>query len=172
MAVINSICLTQTYCKKIIIEDSSEWDTIIPNVDIDSTIVEVKYGDSVYTHTYVGYEDSIEITSNNLEFGLNSNLKDGKYNITIKYTVNSDTYIIEEEAFIICNIQCIVDTLIADIVSNPCDDCNKDKKNLALNATLKLDALEASIACGDLTKSQVILDWLNDLLINYNCKNC
>lgn len=172
MAVTNSVCLTQTSCKKIIIQDSSNWDNIIPLVDIDSTTVEVDYGDIVYSHTYTGYQENIEVTATDLRFGISANLKDGKYNIIIVYVVDSTHYTIEEEAFIICNIQCIVDTLIADIATNPCDECNKDKKILALDATLKLDALEAAIACGNLVKAKIILDWLNDLLINYNCKNC
>lgn len=170
MSVVNSICLTQTNCNKIIITDTSEWDTVDPIADGETTEVTITYGSTIYTVTYNSYEDEIEISANTI--GVGTKLKDGEYNIKVVYTVNGTDYTIEEQSFIICNIQCIVDTLIANISMDTCQDCNHTKKELALEATLKLDALEAAIACGDLTKAQNILDWLNALLINYNCKNC
>jgi len=169
MAVTNSVCIIQTNCNKIIIQDSSDWDTIIPLTDIDSSSIQIKYNNTTYDSDLNGYEDEFEVTSTSL--GL-TKLKDGTYQIKITYVIDDEEYIIEEEIFIICNIQCIVDSFIASIAVDNCNDCNKDKKSLALDATLKLDALEAAIACGDLTKAQAILDWLNNLLINYNCKNC
>ena len=170
MAITNSVCLTQTNCNKIIIQDTSDWDTIVPLVDIDTSSIKITYGDTTINSSLSGYEDEFEVTAASLGFG--TKLKDGTYTIKITYTIDDNDYIIEEEFFIICNIQCIVDTFIAGIAIDNCDECNKDKKTLALDATLKLDALEAAIACGDLTKAQAILDWLNNLLINYNCKNC
>jgi len=169
MAITNSVCITQTNCNKIIVQDSSDWGTIVPLTDVDNSSIEVTHNSITYSANLDGYEDKFEITASS--FGLTT-LEDGTYIIKITYTVDDDTYIIEEETFIICNVQCIVDTLIANIAVDNCSDCNKDKKTLALDATLKLDTLEAAIACGDLTKAQAILDWLNNLLINYNCKNC
>jgi len=169
MAITNSICITQTECNKLIIQDSSDWDTIVPLTDITTSSIEVTYDETTYNIDFSDYEEEFEITASSL--GLTS-LKDGVYTIKVTYTTDEDTYIIEEESFVICNIQCIIDNLVYSISIDNCTDCNKDKKTIALDATLKLDALEASIACGDLTKSQAILDWLNNLLINYNCKNC
>lgn len=170
MAITNSICLTQTGCNKIIITDTSDWDTIVPLVDITSTVVDIVHNEITTTVTENEYLDEIEITA--LLLGFTTKLEDGEYDIKVTYTTEEDTYVIEEETFIICNIQCIIDNIVADVSITNCQDCEKEKKSTAIDATFMLDALEASIACGNLTKSQVILDWLNDLLINYNCKNC
>lgn len=170
MAVTNSVCIIQTGCNKIIVTDSSDWDTIVPLTDVDTSSIEITYDGVTISSASSDYEDEFEITATSL--GFSDNLKDGKYDIKVTYTVDDDEYTIEEEFFIICNIQCIVDTYIAGINVDNCDSCNKEKKAVGLDATLKLDGLEGAIGCGNLTKAQTILDWLNALLINYNCKNC
>lgn len=170
MAVTNSICLSQNGCNTIIFTDTSDWDGNVPSTFIDNTVINLSNGVIEYTYTSASYVDTYDIVAADTAF---STFIDDNYTLTITYTsTNNDVYTIEEEFYNTCNIKCKLAKLINDITLDGCSECKKDKLTLASEASVLYKLLCATIVCKNIDQADNILAWLEDKLINYNCKNC
>lgn len=171
MAVENSICIKQCKCSGIGFVDISTWDTVDPNLDIISTTITLTNTDSSEVWEY-----SAEEYVSTYTFTENPNFPDGEYQLVVVYVavVNGQNieYTIEEWYYNTCNIKCIIDKLILDIIDDTCGDCKNEKLETLTEAYILYKVLCRTIKCKDKEQSDSILEWLQNKLINYKCKNC
>lgn len=170
----NNICVLIENCKKIIIKDNYDWNEINPNTNVIHTLIVLKYKNIDYTiYNQIGYKNEIEIKSENLNLGINNKIEDEFYQINITYTLENNSKIkLFSEVFNKCNIDCKINNFIIDYLNNnECDSCDKNKKQDILNIILKSELLCYSITC---SKSKVweIYNYINNLLLKYNCTKC
>lgn len=170
MAVINSATTCIEKCNKLIITDTSDWDTITPGDDIVTTTISVEYDGIVTTINNVGYSETIEIEPSDI--AQSTKLLDGIYRITILYADLDTTYTTYLPILNTCNIECTIDKMVLASVEACCQDCGKEQRDKALDAQIDLTALCYAMACGNYAQVEKILSYLNDKLINYNCNNC
>ena len=160
-----TICISMCGCKKIVIADTTDWN--FPTDDIlhskftltfpDGTTVE-EYEDDSYVETYT-FESDI-------------NYVDGEFEVMVVYSTDIDNHIADEYVYNTCNIKCKKDQLLADIADDSCEECTNAKLNVAFEAFILYQSLCAAIKCNDTETADSLVEWLNNKLINYNCKNC
>jgi len=77
------------------------------------------------------------------------------------------------EVFNKCNQDCKIDNQIADFISNDeCDSCNKDIEKDILNIALKSTLLCYAITCSNKNKVWELYNYINNILLENNCKSC
>lgn len=169
MAVINKICLSQNGCNTIIYTDISDWDGNDPFTFINNTDITLTKDGTTFSYSVAEYLDTITINAVDTPF---INFIDGLYTLKVIYTsTEEDIYTIEEEFFNTCNIKCKLAKLINDIPADSCNSCKKEKLTLAAEASVLYKLLCSTAVCNTI-QAEGILAWLEDKLINYNCKNC
>lgn len=171
----SNICIKIKGCSKIIIKDNYNWENNIPSSIVTHTKVTIKYKDVLYTiYDANGYQNEFEVLPT--VFNINdTKIQDEFYQVTIIYntpSLNPNSIELYSEVFNKCNLDCKIDNFVADFISNSeCDSCNKNKETDLLNIILKSELLCYSITC---SKSKIwnIYNYINNILLNYNCNNC
>jgi hypothetical protein len=173
------ICVKTIGCKQLKITDNHDWESTSPSISVSNTLIILKYISSTSTGELITIVDENEYVSSitiEPETILSSWTKilDGYYQITIKYTLDDDSIItLYEQQFNKCNQDCKIDNLIADYVADDeCDSCNKDKEKDILNIALKAELLCYAITCSNKSKVWELYNYINNLLLENNCKSC
>ena len=166
------ICVKISGCKKLIIKDNYDWEGGDPSEFISHTKITVKYKDTLYTvydeDGYLGEKEVLPTVFSSTA----TKIEDGYYQITIYFSGEGiiKTYV---EVFNKCNQDCKIDNLIADYVAdNECDSCNKKMEQDILNIALKAELLCYAITCSNKSKVWELYNYINNLLLENNCKSC
>lgn len=172
------ICIKTSTCKQLVITDNYDWGSIIPIEDVTRTVITVKYVPYTGTSTTITAVDENEYISTitiNAEDFVDSWTKilDGYYQINIHFYIDGDDVLTYSEVFNKCNQDCTIDNLIADYVADDkCDSCNKDKEKDILNIALKAELLCYAITCSNKNKVWELYNYINNILLENNCKSC
>ena len=172
MAVTNSVCISINNCNSLVVEDTSDWDTVDPSTDIASTDIVVELDGVVTTLNFTGYAEDRTITPSDI--GQSDNFEDGIYKITVIWT-NVDTvttYSLVDHVLQDCTISCQIDHIMLDISNDTCTDCRSEKIKKAMCLITRHHALCAALICNNITQAESLLSWLQTELVNSNCKNC
>lgn len=174
----SELIVKSVQCTKLNIKDNHTWvnddgDSVEPADVVTHTKITVTYNNIDYI-IYDGgtYKSSQDVLITDIDQDV---LLDGFYTIEVKYTTVFEYGIvtITEEFFNKCNLECKVDQLVASTAQeSECDDCNKDKLSKLQDITFKLELLCYSIECSERQDVLDLYDYLNNLLIDYNCRNC
>lgn len=163
----------QCKCNELKFVDLSTYDVEEPAEEsVGEIVITIKKDTTTKTVIFDEYTNE-EIILSKDTFNTDT-YSDGEYTITAIYKdLEGETvFTNKQKLFFKCNITCKIDKLIADIAADSCSECAKDKIEVASNALLKLELLCYSLGCGDFKLAKDILNWLEEFLINYNCKNC
>ena len=77
------------------------------------------------------------------------------------------------EVFNKCNQDCKINNLIADYASDDdCDSCNKEMEQDILNIALKSELLCYAITCSNKSKVWEYYNYIDNILLENNCKSC
>ena len=166
------ICVKISGCKKLIIKDNYDWEGGDPSEFIGHTKITVKYKDTLYTvydeDGYLGEKEVLPTVFNSTA----TKIEDGYYQITMYFT-GEGTIKTYTEVFNKCNQDCKIDNLIADYVADDeCDSCNKKMEQDILNIALKSELLCYAITCSNKSKVWELYNYINNLLLENNCKSC
>jgi hypothetical protein len=166
------ICIKTIGCKQLKITDNHDWNGGDPNDFISHTKITIKYKDTLYTvydeDGYLGEKEVLPTVFSSTA----TKIEDGYYQITIYYSGEGiiKTY---TEVFNKCNQDCKIDNLIADYVADDeCDSCNKKMEQDILNIALKSELLCYAITCSNKSKVWELYNYINNLLLENNCKSC
>lgn len=174
----SDICVKTLGCKQLVISDNYDWGLIIPQDDVSRTIITlnyIPYKGIATTITVADENNYIETATVNPEdIGSSwTKINDGYYQINIKYFTDEDDVLTYTEVFNKCNLDCKIDSQIADYASNDeCDSCNKDIEKDILNIALKSELLCYAITCSNKSKVWELYNYISNTLTQYNCKNC
>lgn len=166
------ICVKVSGCKKLIIKDNYDWEGGDPSEFIGHTKITVKYKDTLYTvydeDGYLGEKEVLPTVFNSTA----TKIEDGYYQITMYFT-GEGTIKTYTEVFNKCNQDCKIDNLIADYVADDeCDSCNKKMEQDILNIALKSELLCYAITCSNKSKVWELYNYIDNLLLENNCKSC
>jgi hypothetical protein len=172
------ICIKTIGCKQLQIIDNHDWEEIIPDNDVVSSLFTVKYisSDNVITTKVFdidGYKDSIIVEPKDIISSW-TKIEDGYYQVTIKYTLDDDSIVTTyEQQFNKCNQDCKIDNILADYASDDeCDSCNKEMEQDILNIALKSVLLCYAITCSNKSKVWELYNYIDNILLENNCKSC
>lgn len=173
------ICVKVTGCKELTITDNYNWEDIIPENVVTSTVITIKYISSTFTSDVITVLNANEYVKTTTVLAKNiisswTKIEDGYFQIKITYLLNNEstvkTYI---EVFNKCNIQCKLDNLIADYIEqSPCDSCGEKEEKDILDLALKSELLCYAITCSSKSKVWELYNYINNMLTDYNCKSC
>jgi len=172
------ICVKIISCKQLQVTDNYDWGNVIPSDDVINTKITIKYISSTITGELIvlldtsGYTGTLTIEPEDI---LSSWIKieDGYFQINIEYTLVSSTIKTYIEVFNKCNQDCKVDNLIADYVADDeCDSCNKKMEQDILNIALKSELLCYAITCSNKSKVWKLYNYIDNILLENNCKSC
>jgi len=173
------ICIKTIGCKQLKITDNHDWESIVPSTDVVNTLITLKYISSTTIEEVIIIADEDEyISTITIEpstiLSSWTKIEDGYYQIKITYTLNDDSTVkTNTEVFNKCNQDCKIDNLIADYVAdNECDSCNKKIEQDILNIALKSELLCYAITCSNKSKVWELYNYINNLLLENNCKSC
>jgi len=173
------ICIKTIGCKQLKITDNHDWESIVPSTDVVNTLITLKYISSTTIEEVIIIADEDEyISTITIEpstiLSSWTKIEDGYYQIKITYTLNDDSTVkTNTEVFNKCNQDCKIDNLIADYVAdNECDSCNKKMEQDILNIALKSELLCYAITCSNKSKVWELYNYINNLLLENNCKSC
>lgn len=173
------ICVKTISCKQLKITDNHDWGSTNPSISVSNTLITLKYISSTTTGELITIVDENEyVSSITIEPSTIlpswTKIEDGYYQITIKYTLDDDSIItLYEQQFNKCNQDCKIDNLIADyVMEDECDSCNKKMEQDILNIALKSELLCYAITCSNKNKVWELYNYINNLLLENNCKSC
>lgn len=131
------------------------------------------YTFNLFTQGFPSYNTNSSYSIPYSSLGFSSGLEDGIYSVT--YTVTSISYpftdTITISTFIVCNLECCVDTMLLNIDDWECE-CSEDAIDKFLSAFSILQQINHSIKCGDLTTADNLSTLANKLCKNSNCSTC
>lgn len=173
------ICVKVNGCKKLIITDNYDWEAIVPATSVVNTLITLKYISSAVTGDVItitdenSYVSTVTVLAKDIDSSW-TKVQDGYFQIKITYTLDDDSIVkTNTEVFNKCNQDCKIDNLIADYVAdNECDSCNKKMEQDILNIALKSELLCYAITCSNKSKVWELYDYINNLLLENNCKSC
>lgn len=157
-----------------------------PNADLGDVVTatltisgDEMSSDSVFDMVAEGFptDDSdviFDISNADLSFGAASPITDGVYEFLYEITTATTSYEVSVVKLFYCNIQCQVNSMLADLqVSDPdCNDCTKEESSKeALLAWTYLQSLKHAAECGDESRFTKILKILRKIVLNQDC-NC
>lgn len=134
------------------------------------------YNFNVFLSGFPSYNINSAYSISYLDLGFSNTLADGIYTATYSVTAldGSDepqVLTVTISTFIVCNLECCVDTMLTKIDDWDCD-CSKDAKDLYLQAFGVLQQINHSIECGDLDTASSLSNLANKLCKNSNCSTC
>lgn len=177
-----NLCIYSSYCNRITVEDNSEWvetdeitsvTIIVTDSDGDQITKVFTGGDLPSNDTYtLNAEDLADIISGDI-------IIDGFYTIYVEIvyidTADGDqeyTLEYDKDWQSDCNLKCKIDKLVENSLDADCSDCEQKDWNAIFEIYMRYQLYCQALSCGDLDYAQEIFDNLNELLINFNCKNC
>ncbi len=113
---------------------------------------------------------TFEYTIEGSVIGMVDELTDGKYTFTYTVVVSDVTYSVTQQLFVICNIECCVNTMLLNIDDLTCD-CNKVAIDKYLEAYTLLLALKHASVCGNEDNVDTLLTTINKICSS-TCKTC
>lgn len=173
------ICVKINGCKELIISDNYNWEDTDPSVVVSNTLITLKYissttiGDVITVINENTYVDTVTIMPSTIDSSW-TKFQDGYFQIKIIFTLNNDSTIkTYTEVFNKCNLDCKIDNLVANYVSeSSCDSCGKNIENDLLDITLKSELLCYAITCSSKSKVWELYNYINNMLTEYNCFTC
>lgn len=172
------ICVKVIGCKQLKITDNYNWEEIDPSISVLNTLITLKYISSTTTGDVITivdedeYVDTITIEPSTILSSW-TKIEDGYYQIKITYTLDDSVIKTYNEAFNKCNQDCKIDNLIADyVIEDECDSCNKEIEQDILNVALKSELLCYAITCSNKSKVWDLYTYINNILLENNCKSC
>lgn len=175
MAVTNNIQI-QASCESLIITDTSDWDTVDPVAEIDTIDITVEIGGVEYDLAQIaGYSTTTLATITPSDLGLTGDTySDGIYRITVVFTdtAGPTTYTVNAYLPQTCNADCSLNQLVLQVADDTCDDCRRDSAIEVYELIVSLHAICAAVACGNISRAELLLNCVTDALANFDCKNC
>lgn len=177
-----NLCIYSSHCNQIIVEDNSEW-VVTDEITSVTIIVTNSAGDTV-TKTFEGEtlpdNDTYTLDEEDLADFLSGDIiTDGFYTIYVEIVYIDTTDGDQEYALEYdkdwqsdCNLKCKIDKLVMSSLDADCADCEDKDWDAIYEIHLRYQIYCKALSCGDLDYAQEIFDNLNELLINFNCKNC
>lgn len=134
------------------------------------------YSFNVFLAGFPSYNTNVTYSIAYDDLGFSEALEDGIYSVT--YSVSGldgsgepITYTVTISTFIVCNLECCVDTLLLNVDDWECD-CSEDAIDTYLSAFSILQQINHSIECGDLDTAESLLTLANKICKNSNCSTC